>query len=132
ASGAQIVIVLDQVVLHQRRDRAALRVQLDSRDVVLDDVVENLKATVRPRKAWVRPDPGEEARVGQRRTLNREAVQLQVVGLELYRATRMLNDRLRGGIRQERPRPCVDAGLRAEQLQVVRVDVDHLGVGAGT
>ena len=91
-AGPRIAVVLDQVVLHQRRSRGAVRVQLDPGDVVLDDVVEDLEAAVRSRKARVGPDSGQEAGVGQNRALNGEAVQLQVVGLELHRPAWVIDD----------------------------------------
>ena len=94
----------------------------------MDDVVQDLEAAVSPRKAGIGPDPGQEARVGQRRTLNGEAIELHVIGHELHWPTSVMDDRLGRCIRDERPRPRIDARLRAEQGQIVLVDLDLFNV----
>src|SRR5207253_5591518 len=45
-AGAGIAVVLDHVLLYQRRAGGAVGVQLDASDVVLNDVVDYLEASV--------------------------------------------------------------------------------------
>ena len=60
-AGPRVIVVLNQVELHQRGVGGAGRVQFDAGDVVLNDVVFDLVSTLRTRGAGVGPDPCQEA-----------------------------------------------------------------------
>ena len=58
SAGPGVVVVLNQVELHQCWVGGAGRVQFDARDVVLNYIVADLVTALGTGEAWVRPDPG--------------------------------------------------------------------------
>ena len=57
SAGPGVVVILNQVELHQGRNRTG-GVEFDARDVVLNYVVADLVTALGTGEAWVRPDPG--------------------------------------------------------------------------
>src|SRR5437762_14360641 len=96
-SGARsrIVVVLNQIELHQCRARRACGVELDATDVVLDDVVDDLRTALVSGETWVHPDSGKGARIGKSGPLNGKPIEHDVIGFESQRPAFVVDDRLR-------------------------------------
>lgn len=75
---ARVVIILDQITFDLRRQNSVI-IHLNSDNIVLHNVIADLVAAVITETAGVRVDAGDRARIGQRRSLDREAIQDNVV-----------------------------------------------------